>query len=93
MNALIAVALMRATAAQNGISEITQKGTTLSFLLSEFDPRRVSVLCGQEKYKTRVVLSAGEKPCLTLRLKKGEDALRWGTKLVEDYAKTAAEPA
>ncbi len=93
VNALIAVALMRATAAQNGISEITQKGTTLSFLLSEFDPRRVSVLCGQEKYKTRVVLSAGEKPCLTLRLKKGEDALRWGTKLVEDYAKTAAEPA
>ncbi len=89
VNNLIAVALMRATAAQNGISEITQKGTTLSFLLADFDLQRVSALCAGEKYKGRLVFSAGEKPSLSLRLKKGEDALRWGTKLVDDYAKTA----
>ncbi len=89
VNNLIAVALMRALAAQNGISEITQKGSTLNFLLDHFDLRRVSELCAGEKYQGRVVFSAGEKPYLALRLKKGEDALRWGTKLVEDYAKTA----
>ncbi len=91
VNNLIAVALMRATAAQTGISEITQKGTTLNFLLSEFDLQRVSAVCNQEKYKNRIVVEAGEKPSLSLRLKKGEDALRWGTKLVEDYAKAGGE--
>ena len=90
VNNLISVALMRALAAQNGISEITQKGSTLNFLLDHFDLRRVSELCAGEKYQGRVVFSAGEKPYLALRLKKGEDALRWGTKLVEDYAKTEA---
>ena len=89
VNNLIAVALMRALAARNGISEIAQKGSTLNFLLDHFDLQRVSALCAQEKYVGRVVFSAGEKPYLTLRLKKGEDALRWGTKLVEDYARTA----
>ena len=92
VNNLIAVALMRATAAQNGISEITQKGLTLNFALEQFDLRRVSALCALEKYRGRVVFAAGEKPGLSLRLKKGEDALRWGFRLVGDYAKTGAEP-
>ena len=35
------------------------------------------------------LFSAGERPYLALRLKKGEDALKFGRKLVEDYAKTA----
>ncbi len=89
VNNLIAVALMRALAAQNGISEIIQKGSTLNFLLDHFELERVSRLCAGEKYQGRVVFAAGEKPYLALRLKKGEDALRWGTRLVEDYAKTA----
>lgn len=88
VNNLIAVALMRSVAAKNGISEITQKGSTLTFLLSDFDLARISELCGGEKYKGRVLFSAGSMPYLSLRLKKGEDPLRWGSKLVEDYAKT-----
>ena len=32
--------------------------------------------CAGEKYKGRLLFSAGEKPYLSLRLKKGEDALR-----------------
>ena len=91
VNNLIAVALMRAVAAKNGISEITQKGATLTFLLSDFDLERISALCGGEKYKGRVLFSAGSMPYLSLRLKKGEDPLRWGSKLVEDYAKTKRE--
>ena len=91
VNNLIAVALMRAVAAQNGISEITQKGQTVVFSLAEVDLQRLSKLCSGEKYQTRVRFAPGEKPNLTLRLKRGEDPLRWGSKLVEDYAKTKEE--
>ena len=93
VNNLISVALLRADAAQNGISQIDQKGTNLNFYLEEFDLQRVSALCGMDKYRSRLLFSAGEKPYLSLRLKKGEDELKFGRKLVEDYAKTAPAPA
>ena len=89
VNNLISVALLRADAAANGISQIDQKGTNLNFYLDGFDLQRVSALCGLDKYRSRLLFSAGEKPYLSLRLKKGEDALKFGRKLVEDYAKTA----
>ena len=82
VNHLISVALLRAAAGENGISDIEQKGLTLNFILSEFDLRRVSGLCGQTAYKNRLLFSAGEKPYLSLRLRKGEDSLRAAQKLV-----------
>ena len=89
VNNLISVALLRADAARNGISQIDQKDANLNFYLDQFDLQRVSALCGLEKYRSRLLFSAGERPYLALRLKKGEDALKFGRKLVEDYAKTA----
>ena len=89
VNNLIAVALMRADAARCGISEIAQRGNNLNFMLSSFELERVSSLCAQEKYRGRLLFSAGEKPYLALRLKKGEDVLKLGRRLVEDYAKSA----
>ena len=89
VNNLISVALLRADAARNGISQIDQKGANLNFYLDQFDLQRVSALCGLEKYRSRLLFSAGERPYLALRLKKGEDALKFGRRLVEDYAKTA----
>ena len=91
VNNLIAVALMRSAAARCGISEIAQRGMNLNFTLSSFRLERVSKLCAQEKYRGKLLFSAGEKPYLALRLKKGEDALKLGRKLVEDYA-AAGEP-
>ena len=88
VNNLIAVALLRADAARNGISEISQKGGSLNCYLDGFDLQRVSALCGMPKYRGRLLFSAGERPYLALRLKKGEDALKFGRKLVEDYAAT-----
>ena len=93
VNNLIAVALLRSDAARNGISEIDQKGGNLNFYLAQFDLQRVSALCAQQKYRGRLLFSAGEKPYLALRLKKGEDALKFGRKLVEDYAATAPAEA
>ncbi|MEG1747022.1 MAG: transcription-repair coupling factor [Oscillospiraceae bacterium] len=92
VNNLISVALLRSAAAQNGISEIAQKGASLNFMLADFDLSRVSALCGEERYKGRLLFSAGEKPYLSLRVKKGEDALKLGTRLVEDYGKTGQKP-
>ena len=91
VNNLISVALLRADAARNGISQIAQKGANLNFYLDQFDLQRVSALCGLEKYRSRLLFSAGERPYLALRLKKGEDALKFGRRLVEDYAKTAPD--
>ena len=89
VNNLISVALLRADAARSGISQIEQKGANLNFYLDGFDLQRVSALCGLDKYRSRLLFSAGEKPYLSLRLKKGEDGLRLGRRLVEDYEATA----
>ncbi len=88
VNNLIAVALLRADAARCGIAEIAQRGNNLNFVLSSFELERVSSLCAREKYRGRLLFSAGEKPYLALRLKKGDDVLKLGRKLVEDYAQS-----
>ena len=93
VNNLIAVALMRAAAAENGITEIGQKGNTLYFYLTEFDFQRISALCGDLRYRGRLVAVPGDRPCMALRLKKGDDSLSWSRRLVEDYAKTRGAAA
>ena len=85
VNNLISVALLRAAAAGCGISEIAQKGESLLFVLSQVDFGKVSALCGSTAYRGRLLFSAGEKPHLALKLKKGEDPLKLSSKLVEDY--------
>lgn len=87
VNNLIAVALLRAQAAECGVQQIDQRGSNLVFALKTFTLRGVSGLCGSERWKGRLLFSAGEKPALTLRLKKGEDPLKLARALVEDYAK------
>ena len=89
VNNLIAVALLRSGAARCGVKELVQKGSNLVFALHQFDLRRVSELCAQPRWQGRVLFSAGEKPALTLRLKKGEDPLKFARMLVEDYEKAA----
>ena len=86
VNNLIAVAVLRSLCAQNGIAELTQKGSNLVFALKRFELRQVSALCASDRWKGRVLFSAGEKPALTLRLKKGEDPLKLGRAMAEDYA-------
>ena len=93
VNNLISVALLRAAAAACGISEIAQKGERLLFVLSQVDFQKVSALCGGTAYRGRLLFSAGEKPHLALRLKKGEDPLKVAARLVEDYAAPAPPPA
>lgn len=86
VNNLISVALMRAAAAQCGITEINQKQGCLLFTLPKFDLERVSNLCADVRYKGRLLFAAGEKPYLSLHLRKGEDVLNAARRLVDDYA-------
>ena len=76
----------RADAARADITDIDQKNGALLFTVPRFDLRQVSALCGGEKYKGRLLFSAGEKPYLSLKLKKGENVLRAARTLVADYA-------
>lgn len=85
--ALISVALLRTEAGQAGISDIVQKGDHLNFLLRTLDLQKVSALCAKPIYKGLLLFSAGEKPYLSLRIKKGEDVLKLAKKLVAEYSK------
>ena len=86
VNNLISVALMRAAAANCGITEINQKKGCLLFTLPKFDLERVSDLCADPRYKGRLLFAAGERPYLSLHLRKGEDVLNAARRLVDDYA-------
>ena len=90
VNNLISVALLRAAASECGITDIAQKNGCLLFTVPKFDLRQVSMLCGSEKYKGRLLFSAGEKPYLSLRIRnKNEDVLRMSQTLVADFASAA----
>ena len=80
--ALIDVALLRAMAAREGISDITQKGEEVRLTLSAFHPEAIVALCGLHKYRRRLTLSSGSTPLLTLRVK--QNALDEARELVED---------
>ena len=90
VNNLISVALMRADAARCGITDISQRHGNLMFAVPQFDLMQVSGLCAQAKYKGRLLFSPGEKPYLSLLLRKGEDALKAAQTLVEDFARQEA---
>jgi len=86
------VALLRSAAAECGITDIAQKHGSLLFTIPKFDLRQVSKLCGSEKYRGRLLFSAGEKPYLSLRIRnKNEDVLRLSQTLVADFAAAAEE--
>jgi transcription-repair coupling factor (superfamily II helicase) len=86
VTALVSVALLRTEAGKVGISDIAQKGDHLNFLLRTLDLQKVSALCAKPSYKGLLLFSAGEKPYLSLRIKKGEDALKLAQTLVKEYS-------
>ena len=90
VNNLISVALLRGRAAACSITEITQKGGGLAFALDRFQLEAVAALAGQ--YPGRMLFSPGDKPALTLKLKKGEDPLRSAAQVVERYAALLPAP-
>ena len=85
VQALLDVALLRAAAAENGICDITQKGRKVIFSFTEYiHVPSLMAVCSMGAWRSRLLLSAGERPTLTLHLKNGEDVLEATGKLVED---------
>lgn len=91
--ALLDVALLRAAAAQAGISDITQKGTQLLFSFGDrVDIAAIAAVCAMASYRQRLQLSAGSQPRLTLYLQPGEDTLSAASRLVASLsARSAAQ--
>ena len=68
------------------VLELAQKENSVRFSLPKPDFARVAATCGLEKYKGRLLFSAGEKPYLSLRLKKGDDVLKLTNLVLTDFA-------
>ena len=69
---LIKVALLRNTAADNGIYEITQRANMLLLFVDTLDK---AVLAKLAVLKGRVMASASQKPYFSVRLKNGQDSI------------------
>ncbi|MCI8415311.1 MAG: transcription-repair coupling factor [Ruminiclostridium sp.] len=82
---LITIALLRAKASRCGITELAQGESLLRFSTPEPDFQVVAQLCSMEKYAQRLLFSAGDKPHLALRLKKGDDVLKLAGIVLTDW--------
>jgi len=83
--ALLDVALLRAEASAVGVTDITQKGNSLVFSFGpQMDVPSLMAVCGMPKYRSHLLLSAGENPHLTLLLREKEDILASAGALVEE---------
>lgn len=77
VKSLVDVALVRNTAARLGIREISQRGEVIMLFTDKIDFKAVSVLVA--KLRGRVMVSAGQKPYISVKLKSGQspvEALR-----------------
>ena len=82
--ALLDVALLRASAAKAGISDISQKERQVKFVIADFDAEAIAALVTSAKYRRRLVVNAGDVPSLTLTLQPKEAVLETSLALTED---------
>ena len=83
---LISIALLRARAAAQGISDISQKGRTLQFTLAKFSFEAVAAVCALPAYEKRMFLSPkSDKPLLTLKLAAGENSLKAAEEFLQNF--------
>lgn len=88
--ALLDIALLRAQAGDQGVTEIKQSAGRLLITFAQTDFRRLSVLCGDKAFSGRLLLNAGSHPYLSLRLNAGETPMEMAQTLVHKYAQTQA---
>ncbi|MBD5149190.1 MAG: transcription-repair coupling factor [Oscillibacter sp.] len=82
--ALLDVALLRASAARAGVSDISQKERQVKFVIADFDAEAIAGLVTSAKYRRRLVVNAGDVPSLTLTLQPKEPVLETALALTED---------
>ena len=82
---LIDVSLLRNTAAQLGIKEISQRADSLMLYPETLDMQKASLLAAS--LRGRVMLNAGAKPYLTVKIAKGEkpiDTMKLALKIMSE---------
>lgn len=89
--ALLDVALLRSAAAKIGVSEISQKESVVCFTLADMDLKRLAAVCGMKKYHSRLRVTAGNTPALTLHLQPREDVLQQCRDLVDALSGAGGE--
>ena len=75
------------------VSLITQKDGAILLSLATIGFASISACCAAAQFKGRIFFSAGKVPMLSVKLKKGEDALKLATQLVGTYAAMRAQTA
>lgn len=73
VKSLVDVALVRNTAAQFGIKEISQRGDVIMLFADKIDFKYVSVLVS--KMRGRVMVSAGQRPYVSIKLASGQSPI------------------
>ena len=91
VNNLISVALLRGQAAACGVTDISQKGGSLILTLSRCSLEVISALAGS--FAGRLLFSPGDRPTVTVKLRRGEDPLRLADQVVRSYAGLLAAEA
>ena len=80
------MALLRANASENGISEITQKKDNLIIHFAVSDIERAVTVAGDDKFKKRILFNATSIPYVTIHILKGEDSLELAEEFVKKYS-------
>ena len=86
VNNLITVALLRAQAAECGITDITQTDKLVHMTLKEYDPNAIVAVDRMPAFKNRLTFKEGPPPVLTLKLGKNEDVLRALRQMLKAYS-------
>ncbi len=87
--ALLDIALLRADATAAGVSEISQKNGSLQVFFAPEAMEGASRACDVRAFHSRILMTFGERPCVTLKLKPGEDSLRASQQIIEAFGSLA----
>lgn len=80
---LVQVALLRSAAASVGISEITQKNSSVILKMHSFNLERISTICADPVFKGRVLLSVSGEPHISLKINKGDNIIKCTQELID----------
>ena len=84
---LLSIALLRANAAEAGISEIVQKKDKLIVHFAVSDVEKAIKIAGHERFKRRIIFNATGAPYVTVNIEKKETPL----KVAEDFVRIYRE--
>ncbi len=88
---LIDIALLRVSARDAGICDITQKGSSLKITMVNPTFDIISKICARPEYKGKILLNAGQEPYLMLKLKGDDEPIQSARGFVEAYANAKKE--